>query len=327
MATIDLGAVTTLADVAKAYDMQGNLLKFVDVLSGAYPFIEEGHWVEANDFTSHLVTQVLTEPTGTFGVINKGTPYESARLKQFLEPVSMLEGYSRIDERLLMIQREPEAFRSRRNEIYVRGMRKTFCSKTLYGNHNTTPAEPHGLFNRYNNASTFPNSCASQGGSGNDTCSLVAIKWGEDGMSFVFPQGAKNFIQEIDLQRQLIHDSDGNPYTAVVSHFMVNYGISVADDRCIQRIARIEQSGSTNIFDEDKLIERLEYLPDGDTTGVVIYVNRAVMTQMRIAFKDKSNVNFSVEEAWGGRKQLHFQGIPVVRLDSLVTETDASFTP
>jgi hypothetical protein len=163
------------------------------------------------------------------------------------------------------------------------------------------------------------------GGTGSDTTSIWAVQWGEEGCHLVYPRGERTVIEVEDLGRQLISDDVG-VYTALVNHFMINWGIVVSDDRAVQRIANIETAGSTNIFDEDLLIKAIYQLPDpSNLARTAIYVNRTIMTQMQIALKDKNNVNLYVDNGLSGAPVLRFQGIPVVLVDKLLdTETAIS---
>jgi len=74
--------------------------------------------------------------------------------------------------------------------------------------------------------------------------------------------------------------------------------MAVKHPKAIGRVANIEASGSTNIFDEDNLITLLNRLVVNENTR--IYCNATVMTQAEIRLKDKSNVNWSTEQGLGG---------------------------
>jgi hypothetical protein len=100
-------------------------------------------------------------------------------------------------------------------------------------------------------------------------------------------------------------------------------GLYVQDERCVQRIANIETAGVTNIFDDDDLITALNRLPGmGEDPATRIYVNRTIRTQMDIAVKDKTNMNYvNVNDAFG-KPVLYFRGVPVQVADTIKnTET------
>ena len=132
MATIDTSTEYTILDLLKGHDPDGNIARIINTLWTRGDLIKDMRWYEANDFTTHTFTQSLTEPAGSFGVINVGVPYAAAKTKQVKEELAMLETYSRIDERLFRRTRDPEQFRSQRNTMVISGMTKTFNSTVLY---------------------------------------------------------------------------------------------------------------------------------------------------------------------------------------------------
>lgn len=318
MAT-DLSTEYTLLDLMKGHDPDGNVAKIINTLWTHGDMIKDAKWYEANDFTSHQVTQTLYEPAGEFGIVNKGVSYAAAKTTQIREDIAILETYSRIDERHLRRARDPEMYRSQRNMMVIRGMTKTFNSTILYSNRDVAPEKINGFLNRFTTLAALtaaPSGKSAGGASAGAVTSIYAIRWGEDGVYCCYPRNGSNAIVEEDLGRQLMQPSSTTAYTAVVSHFAINFGLCIADPRCFQRICNIEPTGAANIFNEDDLIDVLENMPD--LNGVVIYVPKAVKVQMMIALKNKTNVNYTVENAWG-TPTLHFYGAPVRRLDQILT--------
>lgn len=315
----------TLLDIKAMHDPDGNVAKVIDILSEVNGVIDDAIWMEANDMTSHVVTQSLSEGAGSAGVINQGVPYEEDRVKQIREQMEIFESYSRVDERLISKARNPEMFRAQKNAMRIRGMGKSWHTRFFYGDQSANPANVNGLATRYNALSL--DNVVSASGTGDDTTSIWVVQWGEDGAHLIYPRGERTIIEEEDLGRQLISDTAG-VYTALVSHYMINWGLVVADDRAVQRIANIETAGASNIFDEDDLIEAINRLPDpGNLERTRIYVNRNIRSQMQIALKDKTNVYYTYDGGNGlsGGPVLRFQGIPVKLVDKLVsTETAIS---
>jgi hypothetical protein len=106
-------------------------------------------------------------------------------------------------------------------------------------------------------------------------------------------------------------------------------GIQIADERCVQRIANINPVAlSSNDFDENIFIQAKNWLPrGGESTGTVIFVNRALKTQIDIrACNQKINVYFTPPgdgsmDIWG-RPVTRFQGIPIYVAEKILsTET------
>ena len=318
MATLDTSTEFTLFDLMKGHDPNGQIARIVNIMWTMGDMIKDGKWYEANDFTTHQVTQSLTEAAGTFGIIGEGVAYAAPKTKQIVEGIAMLETYSRIDERLLRRMRDPEQFRAQRNEAILRGLAKTFNTTVLYSSKAADPEKIDGFLPRFPTLATLtaaPSGKSAGGAAAGAVTSAYVIKWGQDGVYFIYPRGGKNAIFEEDLGRQLVSPTATTAYTAVVSHFGINFGLVIADPRCYQRVCNIMPTGAANIFNEDDLIEVIENMPDLD--NAVIYVPKAVKVQMNIALKNKTNVNYTVENAWGV-PTLHFQGVPVRRLDQIV---------
>ena len=94
-------------------------------------------------------------------------------------------------------------------------------------------------------------------------------------------------------------------------------------ERCVQRIANIETSGTTNIFDEDQLIGAINNLPDGGADpSTTIFVTRSIKTQLDIRAKDKNNVRYGSSEVWGENVTM-FRGVPVV-MSEVMTDTETA---
>ena len=321
MATIDTSTEYTILDLLKGHDPDGNIARIINTLWTRGDLIKDMRWYETNDFTTHTFTQSLTEPAGSFGVINVGVPYAAAKTKQVKEELAMLETYSRIDERLLRRTRDPEQFRSQRNTMVISGMTKTFNSTVLYASAAVDPEKINGFllcFPTLASLALGPSGKSAGRAAAGAVSSIYVIKHGEDGVFAVYPRGGRNAIFEEDLGRQLVQDTATTAFTAVVSHFGINFGLCIADPRCFQRICNIMPTGAANIFNEDDLIEVLENMPD--TNGAGIYVPKAVKVQMNIAFKNR-NPNFGTGTDGWGKPVMTFQDVPVRRLDQiLITE-------
>ncbi len=304
MATNTINTYHSLIELAKRHDPKKNTAELIDILSAKNPMIEEAHWEEANDLTSHTFTQVLTEPAGEFTQVNKIVSFASGRTKQVTERIAMLESASCVDLRLLRKARSPEKYIAEENKMHVRGMGKTFHNSVIYDNASINPDRINGFFTRYPVLGT--NVRTNGATTGSTHTSILVVKWGRDGVYFVYPRGSKSLITEDGPEEQLIQATGGG-YKAMVTMFKIEFGMCVADARNFQRICNIG-TGATNNFDHKVLIKSLNDMTDTD--NAVIYVNKAVKAQMDIAMVDKTNVNYTMQEAYG-RPMLHFQGIPV----------------
>ena len=79
---------------------------------------------------------------------------------------------------------------------------------------------------------------------------------------------------------------------------------------------------SASVQGEEALIDLLESLPGGDLSNTAIYCGPQIMAAFRKRLNSKSNLFFSTDSVWG-RQQLTFQGVPIVRVDTLTATENA----
>lgn len=326
MATLDTGAQLTLVELAKRTNNM-NLLTIAEVLSRKNAILNDMFWVEANQLTSHKITQRQSLPSGTWRKINKGVAAEASQTKQIVEPIGMLESYSKVDAALVRLAPNPQQFRSDEDMAFVEGLGQTMATALFYGDLDANPEQFDGLSSRYGALADSP--VFGAGGAGSDLASVWVIKWGEaaDGTHAIYPRNSRTMgIQVTDLGEDTVQDADGNEYQAFRTHFLWNAGLCIRDDRSIARIANIESAGTTNNFldtsnlTEDILIAALNQFVDLGNT--VIYANRTMKTQMDIRAKDKTNVNYFIDSVFG-MPTVHFQGIPIRLCEALLITEDA----
>lgn len=313
----------TLAELAKRSN-NGNLIEIAEVLSITKEMFQDAVWIEANQTASHVGTKRTNLPAGTHRQANQGVASEASSTRQIAEPICRLEAHSKVDEAILDLAADRAKARSQEDLAFVEGLGQTIESNMIYGNIDTTPEEIDGLSVRYDLLSDA--NVLGAGGTGDDTTSLWVIEWGPTKVHMVYPKGSQAGLQTEDMGKQLVTDSGGtNQFWAWFTKFVCWYGMFVHDDRCVQRIANIETAGTTNLLDDDDIIEALNLLPlagGGGSTG--IYVNRTLKTQLEILAKDKTNVNYTSDNAFGV-PLTRFRGIPVRLCESIVnTETAIS---
>lgn len=335
---MDIASEHTLHHVL-AHNLGGGYEQAVDVFSGKYPIVEEGYWMQANEETKHTHLRVTYEPSGGFVRYNEGTPFEASESLPIEEPLARMESMSRIDTRILEKSASPSAYRREQEAITLRGMIKRLnktifatrdsASGPFYGSIARDPKTINGLTTRYNSLTTATSLVDNVRGLGcataNVNSSIWLIKWGPDGVFLLYPKTASKTLQVKDLREQVVYDDSGNPYTAVITNFAMEFGLGVADDRAIQRLGNISTSGATTDFGgsdntsdqgENAMIDMIERLPGGDPTGCVFYTGPMIMTAIRKRLNTKANMYFTEETVWG-RPMLTFNGIPIRRVDAL----------
>ncbi len=325
----------TMIEVAKSIGAQGNDLALINTLSQKTPFLEEGYWMEADDFTSHHFMQALSEPVGTDSVINVGVGWDVATQTPVTELIQGLESYMRIDMRILSKRRNPQQYVKQQIDVFVSGLKKTVHDRIIYGNYispdsgvTTVGVGPStsiggvsadrftGLAQRFGTIGTNPwyNVTTNSGSGANAQSSTWAIVWGPDAVFFVYPHGGQDFVKVTDLGELTVYDSTPKPYQAYVIHFLIQFGLCVADPRKVQRLCNIN---TTAYWTPTAQLKALGQLPDG-LDGAVLYVPRFVYTYMQVDALLGTNKLYTKEEVWGHQQQT-FQGVPIKMVERIAT--------
>lgn len=326
MATLNAYSQLTLVEVAKRIDPNGEQAAIAEVLAQENEILMDAPWVQANDTFSHKCTRRTSLPSGSWRQLNAGVAAEASRTVEVMETIGSLETYSENDK--LLIDSFPDAKQARNdeNQGFLEGLAQTLASAVIYGNTTTTPEKFDGLAVRMGALAATQN-VIGQGGSGGDTTSIFIVQWGINKVFMCYPKGSPNAgIEHRDLGEETKVASDGTMHQVYRDWFGVRCGLVVKDSRCIARLANIESAGTANTVDEDNLIKLLNRMP-GAGRGASIYVNETILSQMEIALKDKTNVNYVAGKGEGlaGEPVLYFRQSPVRRVDQIVnTETAVS---
>ena len=320
MATNALTSQLTLVELAKRTH-DNKVQDVAEVLSTTIEVLDDAVWIECNNQTNHIFTQRLGLPAGSWRLINKGVSEEASVTKQIQEGTGMLEAYSTVDKRLVELSGNSAAFRRTEDIAFVEGMAQTFGTALAYGNTTTTPEQIKGWSNRLT-ATTY-DTVQSASGTGSDLTSVWIVQWGPTKCHMIYPQGSTVGLKVEDLGQQTKLDSSDNPYEVYRTHFMFHAGFAVHDNRCYGRVANIETTGASHLFDPDLLVKIINEMIER-ASGSVIYMNSTVMSQADIQAMDKSNVYYTSKDIFGV-PTTHFRGIPIRQFDSL-TITEAAIS-
>lgn len=336
MASTDLIGYNTLLDVVNQYtslDAQAQYIWAAKVLSRKCPFIKDAPMVASNQIMSNLGSRDSYLPTPGTRQFNKGVALSAAHTEPFSDPIAMVEDYSQVDYALWSIQNDPEAWRQGKDQAKVEAMTQKMEDLIIYGSVGTDPGAFNGLATRFNSTTvrpngdtTWPYNVIDGGGSGTDTTSIFVVQWGPGKVYCIYPKNLTAGLLIEDLGKDTVNtNTEAAPHymEALRTHFAWYMGLTIEDERCVQRYANIEVSGADNVFDEDVLISCINNLPDGGASpGTVIYCSRSIKTALDIRAKDKNNVYYMPDNVWGGNVTM-FRGIPVRMAEKIVdTETE-----
>lgn len=308
----------TLLELANRTN-NGNLIEIAEVLTKKNKILEDAPWVEANNLTGHVHNKRVTLPVGTWRMINQGVSSEKSITKQITEGIGMLEARSEIDKKLVDIAPNKPRFRFSEDKAFIEGLSQSLADVVLYGNKSINPEQIDGLATRYN---TLGGTILGAGGTGDDTTSIWAIRWGEDRVFFVYPKGSDSMGLKVrDLGEKTVYDAEGKPFQAYVTLFTWDVGIVIRNDLDIGRLANIETSGTSNLFDPKQLNALLRQMNDsGEDT--VLYCNKTIFTQIDNDAMDKSNVQYTSKEVYG-KQMTFFKGLPIRQVDAILDTESA----
>lgn len=300
----------------------GAVISVAKTLSKQNDFLADAVFIEGNGSTGHVVARRTGLPSGSKRRINDGVAKENAKTKQIVETYELLESLSEVDAHLIKISPDPVKFRRTEDEAFLEGMAQTFATDFVYGNVATDVDSMHGLAPRRTALSDA--NVIGTGGTGSDLTTIWIVKWGPTGVYFTYPPGTDIGISFADLGPQLVAGATANTkFLAMVSQFVLNVGLAVADERCLQRVANNESGGGANGVDEDDLINAIANLPGG-AEGTAILMNKTAKAQYDILVKDKANVNYPMTDPFG-RPVPNFQGTPI-RIVEAITDTEDALT-
>lgn len=150
--------------------------------------------------------------------------------------------------------------------------------------------------------------------------SIFLIGWGRMGAYLFYPRGSKGGLQRDPLTDQTISDTDGGRRKVKEQFFKWNIGLTVKDFRCCGRICNIESNNLTTLdkdIGEDML--RLKIRVRNKGVKRVFYMPESVYEWLAVKTRRQTlNTSFSFKDI-AGEEIMHFDGIPIRKLDCLET--------
>jgi hypothetical protein len=200
------------------------------------------------------------------------------------------------------------------------GLGQELSATFVTGDTTLAPEEFDGMNIRTGTLGTY---IKSAGGSGSDLTSVYFIQWGPDRVHMIY-QGAvgagsaNSPIKTFDAGLQVVEGGSSTAlYRAYRTQFVITAGLAVHDDRCLTRLANIEDDVSgANLFEPDYAIELLNSML-GRGKGAYMYCHQKVLSQLDVMAMDKVNVMYTINNLWG-EPVTYFRGnVPVRQLDAI----------
>jgi hypothetical protein len=317
-----LSGKVTLLDLANVKDPNGDLSSIAEVLTEDNEILLDAPWGEANDTFSNRSVRDSKLPTGSWRQVNAGVDEEKGTTKAIVDSLGMLDTISEIDVELVRAAPSPEGFLMQQRRRFLEGMSQTLATTFIYGDSSLDVEKFTGFAPRMASLVTGGR-VVGAGGTGSTTTSIYAVQWGLDKVWMAYPKGSSLGIEHDDRGIDLTTDSNSKKFRAYIDYFSLKGGLVVADDRCIGRLANIASTGSSNLFDVDKIIEMTNRMPRRGNSAA-LYMNDTVLSQIEIQAKDKQNVYYGPEDAFG-RPVTMLRTHPLRMVDK-ITNTETAIT-
>lgn len=322
----------TLLDVAKRTDPDGKIADVVELLNQTNEVLEDMTFVEGNLATGHRTTVRTGLPAPTWRKLYGGVQPAKSTTVQVTDSCGMLEAYAEIDKALADLNGNSAAFRLSEDRAFVEGMNQEFASTLFYGNEGTEPEAFTGFASRYGVLSGAASSDNVLTGGGSSNCtSIYLVVWGPNTVHGIIPKGSKAGLQVTDKGQVTIEDvngSNGGRMEAYRTHYRWDVGLTVRDWRYVVRIPNIDVTALTKNAASgadliDLMTQALEQVPSLKIGRPVFYVNRKVRSFLRRQIANKTiNSTLTVDQV-AGKHVLSFDGIPVKRVDALLSSETA----
>ncbi len=336
-------AITDRENLLLAARMSHNneIIDVAEVLNEDQDILTDAVVLQANDYTSHVVSRRTALPGSEWVKVGNGWDATTGTLNQVRETIGMLKARYLCPEDVMRIQPNKDKFRSQQERAYIEGMGQEMAN-TLMGNWSAgtltqDPAEEFAGFSlRYPSLSTAQSNYVINNGNtaGNDNTSIWFVQWGPGRVFLTYPRHSNQAgLKKEDMGRVFTpgDDASGTPTIpqrnkrlwAFITEFSWDVGLVIEDTRSVKRLANIDSvSTSTYTLDENKIIQiRNNYR---DKATIYMYCNETTFTQLDILAKDKTNVHYMPDGPFG-KPQMFFRDMPVRRCDA-ITDVEATLT-
>ena len=296
--------------------------KIIEIMSLKNEMLIDIPAYECNSGTIHKTVQRTIRPMGEHRIYNQGVGNVATQTIMIEDRTTMLDAYSRVDEKMLQHSGNKNAARQSEAVGIIKGMGLTQADACINAVNKKT-AEFDGLKvrrNKVDNKLVF-----NAGGSGNDLTSIYIVAAGPDLFHLLYPQGSKSVgIERQDLGVMHVPEEENPKKTLpmAVEYFSAQYGICVRDPSALIRICNIPKD-----ITGDKLVDLIidaSYKMSKGASTYVMYSNDSILIKLDKASSNKANVVHTQADPWG-KPITHVRNIRCRRMDVILNdESDAA---
>jgi len=326
----------TLLDVAKRLDPDGKIATIVEMLNQTNEVLDDAVWIESNEATSHVTTIRTGIPAPTWRRLYGFVQPTKSTTVQVRDTTGMLEAYAEVDKALADINGNTAAFRLSEERPHIEGMNQEQADTIFHGNEGTEPEAFTGLLPRFNDGTAANGQNIIDAGGSSNLQSVWLVVWGPNTVHCLYPKGSKAGLQVTDKGVVTI-ESLGNGVAssgrmeAYRTHYRWDSGFSVRDWRYVVRIANIDvtaltKNAATGADLIDLMTQALELVQDTSMGRPAFYCSRTIRSYLRRQITNKDASSTLTMENVAGKKVVTFDGVPVRRVDKIVTgESEVTF--
>jgi hypothetical protein len=321
MSVNDAYSQLTLPEVTKraGYDNEAAVMGAV---AQELEFLDEVPWFPATHQGYNKQLQAKRLGVGDFAEVNGPIAKIASETDYIEEPVKMYAAESIVDEKILAGLMGEEAYRVRDSEdaLNLGGIMQDWAAKILRGSEADLPNAFKSIYRRRAALGSY---CLSAGGSGSDLTSLVTFEFGPSGFYLAYQKGGQPGIKNEDRGRFRVRTpkNDGDMY-AWIRYYEIWAAIVLRNERALIRMANIESSGSSNIFNASDYVKRVKNQLPSMGRNAVAFANRTLKGQIDADAYNKTNAAYSIRDITGFGPVTAIGGVPVRCWESILdTET------
>lgn len=233
------------------------------------------------------------------------------------DPIVSYEGDSEVDEAVIRYAPDPVAARMSEDAMNLAGFANGWNGVLLNGNKNSAKGF-EGLATRrskLSNAFTY-----SLGGTDN-LSSMYLVEFGPNAVSLRYAPGATPGIHSEDKGEQKCYNSDNGYFWGWVQHYEISFGLSVRQERALQRFCNIDVTTTDATALIQKIIQGKNKLPRKGQ-GAFLFANSDLLSVMEIGILNKAT-NLRTEEIEGYGPVTMFVNVPILSMDAIGSSESA----
>jgi len=324
----------SLLDFMKRVDPNGAAAQIIQLLMEENNLLNTMMFKPTNKELTHQITVQTGLPNVDFVGINEGVDAVLGKTAQMAFGTGFVEARDQIDMNLIETQLNSSSFLEMESMMKMESMAQKLTS-TFFNGTLATPKAFVGFTEYYSSLSSNPNNAGFNiidGGGSANFQSIWLICWGPFRNYGVFPKavGTSGFVRQFDGMQNATAPN-GKTLRVMQTAYKWHSGLVVADWRSTVRIANLDivelkaeaATGASGSKLVNFLIEAIERIRGVGPKSPNIYMSEEMMTILRKQIINKFNVDLTFDSV-AGKQTLMFDGIPIRKVDQLVTEAQVT---